>query len=799
MDDLRFALRNLRRQPGFTAAAVLTLAIGIGVNVSLFGMLSAFYLRPLPVPEPDRLVVLMQRADVVNLPFGYSYPDYLDFRADTSAFSDLAAFAPQPAHISSRGHTPERTWIDVVSPNYFTLAGIPPALGAFPRAADGSARTAATVVLSYGYWRRRFGGDPAIVGQTIAINGRPFTVMGVTPERFTGLSWGMAVSAFVPAGALGSLMDGGDALRENRGAPLWRLMGRLAPGRGIGEARHEVEVVAKRLAADFPAEHKGSRPLLIPENRARPDPTISGFMPIFAAVFAGMVGLVLLIACANVASLMFSRALFRQRDLVIRSALGASRARLIRLQLVETLVLAAAAGVLGAIIAQWAGRGVSALFPTGDIPINQHQEFDWRIHAFTLVVSLVAGIAAGLWPARRATRFDLVQSLKGGAAGAAGGARHRLRHLLVVGHSLRQAETLTLGFNPHGLLMMSLDLGLQQYNERRGLQFVDDLLRRAESLPGVTSATATLHVPFDYTPAFADVSIDGGIPGTRDTSIAVPYTAVGRHYVETSGEKLLSGRPFDDRDGERSTRVAIVNETMTRTLWPRDNPIGRRFKVGQSADWIQVIGVVADGKYIMLAEPQRAYFYVPLAQHYGTPATILVRSAGDPAALAVTLQRLVNQMDSDLPLFNVQTVEAHMRTSVFAMMPLRAGAVMAAVQGAIGVLLAVMGLYAVVSFAVARRTHEIGVRMALGATPLDVVRLVVRDGVRLSLVGLAVGLVLALGVGAVLSAALYGLRAVDLSVLSTVAAMLLGVSTLACYVPARRATRVDPLCALRSE
>jgi predicted permease len=625
----------------------------------------------------------------------------------------------------------------------------------------------------------------------------------------------MAASAFVPAGALGSLMEGGDAMRENRGAPLWRLMGRLAPGRGIGEARQEDEGVAKRLAADFPAEHKGSRPLLIPENRARPDPTISGFMPIFAAVFAGMVGLVLLIACANVANLMFSRALFRQRDLVIRSALGASRARLIRLQLVETLVLAAAAGVLGAIIAQWAGRGVSALFPTGDIPINQHQEFDWRIHAFTLVVSLVAGIAAGLWPARRATLFDLVQSLKGGAGGAASGARHRLRHLLVVGqmtmscvllvcaglfvHSLRQAKTLRLGFNPHGLLMMSLDLGLQQYNERRGLQFVDDLLGRAESLPGVTSATATLHVPFDYTPAFADVSIDGGIPGTRDTSIAIPYTAVGRHYVETSGEKLLSGRPFDDRDGERSTRVAIVNETMTRALWPSDNPIGRRFKIGRSADWIYVVGVVADGKYIMLAEPQRAYFYVPLAQHYSTPTTILVRSAGDPAALAVTLQRLVNQMDSDLPLFNVRTVDAHMRTSVFAMMPLRAGAVMAAIQGAIGVLLAVMGLYAVVSFAVARRTHEIGVRMALGATPVDVLRLVVRDGVRLSLVGLAVGIVLALGVGVVLSAALYGLRAVDLPVLSAVATMLLGVSTLACYVPARRATRVDPLCALRSE
>ena len=814
MDDVRFALRSLLKQPGFSATAVLTLAIGIGANVSVFGILSAFYLRPLAVPDPDRLVVVMQRTDVINLPFGYSYPDFLDYRAGATALADLAAFTAQPAHISSRGQMAERTWIGIVSPNYFTLAEVTPAVGAFPSAADGFGKTPPIVVLSYAYWQRRFGGAPSIVGQTISINGRPFTVSGVTPERFPGLSWGMAINAYVPAGGLGSLMDGGDALRANRGVPLWRLMGRLVPGATVATARREIEVISQRLTTDFPAEHKNSRPLVIPERLARPDPSISGFMPIFAAVFGGMVALILLIACANVANLMLSRALFRQRDLVIRSALGASRGRLIRLQLAEAMLLAVIGGVVGAVIAQWAGHALPALFPSGDIPVNHHDEFDWRIPLFTLGVSLLAGVVTGLWPARRATEFDLVKSLKDGG-GAIGAPRHRLRNLLVIGqmtmssvvlvsaglfvHSLRQAQTVALGFNPNGVLMMSVDLGLQQYDEQRGVQFIDRLLRRAEALPGVTSATATFHVAFDYNTAFASVFVDGDIPGTKDRSISVPYTVVGRHYFETAGTRLMGGRGFDERDTVRSARVAVVNETMARRLWPKQDAIGHRFRLGPNDDWIDVVGVAADGKYIMLAETQRAYFYLPLTQRYQSPMTIMVRTGGDPAALGVPMQRIANEMDPDLPIFSLMTVDAHVRTGIFGLMPLRGGAIMAAVQGAVGLFLAVMGLYAVVAYAVARRTREIGVRMALGAAPIDVLRLVVRDGMRLSIVGIGLGTLLALGVGFGLSAALYGVRPIDASVLGAVAVVLLAVSALACYLPARRATRIDPLLAIRSE
>jgi predicted permease len=816
MGDLRHAFRSLLKARGFTAVAVLTLALGIGVNASLFSMVSAFFLQPLPIRDAHQLVLVMQRGDVLNMPYGHSYPDYLDYRSATATtgFSDLVAYMPTPVHLSAPGQTPERTWIEVVSPNYFALAGVFPAHGEFPGPDAEAKGTAPAVVLSNRYWQRRFGGDPSLVGRPIALNGRTFTVIGIAPESFTGLSWAMAVSAFVPSGALGALMENGDAFRENRGTPAWRLMGRMAPGTTVEQARAGVEVVAGRLAAAYPAEHKNTRVLLIPENRARPDPAISSFLPVFAAVFVAMVALVLLIACANVANLMLSRALGRQRDLVIRSALGASRFRLIRLQILESLMLAAAAGVLGILLAQWGGQFLARMAPSGDIPINEHQGTDWRVYGFTILVSAVAGVASGLWPARTATRFDLVESLKDSGSGATS-PRHRLRNLLVIGqvamslvvlasaglflHSLRQMQTLALGFTPQGLIMMSVDLGLQQYSDDRGLRFLEDLLTRAEALPGVQSASVTSHVPFDYGMRFQDITVDGGVPGSKEGSVAVPFSEVGPRFFETAGASLMRGRPLSDRDDARAPRVAVVNETMARQLWPQQDAIGRRFRYGSDGEWVEVVGVARDGKYVTLGEGPRAYYYVPIAQRYRSPVTILVRSAGDTTLVGAQLQRLVTEMDPDLPVFNAGTMERHIENSVFGLMPLRMGAGMAGVQGVIGLFLAVMGLYAVVSHAVTRRTREIAIRMALGAERTDVLRLVVRQAMRLSLIGVTIGLVMAIGVGLILSGVLYGVTPINVGVLGGVTALLLGVSALACYVPARRATRVAPLVALRYE
>ncbi len=814
MNELRHAFRSLWKQRGFAAVAVLTLALGIGVNVMLFGMLSAFFLQPLPVKDADRLVLVMQRSDVLNMPYGHSYPDYLDYRTSVASFSHLAAYMPTPVHLSAAGQAPERTWVEIVSPNYFDLAGVFPAHGRFPGPEAESAGTPPSVVLSYRYWQRRFGGDPSLVGKPIALNGKTFTVIGIAPERFTGLAWAMAVSGFVPSGSTGALMPDGETTRQNRGAPMFRLMGRLAPGRTVDNARAEIEVVAARIAAAYPAEHKGSRVLVVPENRARPDPAIAGFLPVFAAVFVAMVALVLLIACANVANLMFARALSRQRDLVIRSALGASRFRLIRLQIVESLVLAAIAGVLGVLLAQWAGQILAGMVPAGDIPVNEQHGADWRVYVFTFVVSAIAGIATGLWPARTATRFDLVGSLKEGSSGATTG-RHWLRNLLVVGqvtmsmvvlasaglfvHSLRQMQGLALGFKPAGLLMMSVDLGMQQYNDIRGRRFLDDLLKRTEALPGFESATLTTHVPFDYMMRFRDVTVDGGVPGSKEGYVSVSFAEVGTTYFETTGATLVRGRGFTDHDDEGSQRVAVVNETMAKRLWPKQDAVGRRFRDGRNGNWIEVVGVAGDGRYVMLGEGGRNYFYMPFAQHYRAPVTIIARTTMDPSAAGAELRRLVSEMDPDLPVYNVQTMTRHMETSVFGLMPLRVGARMAGVQGLIGLVLSVMGLFAIVSHAVTRRRREIAIRMALGAERMDVLRLVVRQAMGLSLAGVAIGLVIALGLGFGLSFFLYGLSRVNVGVLAGVAALLLGVSALACYIPARRATRVEPLIALRYE
>jgi len=478
------------------------------------------------------------------------------------------------------------------------------------------------------------------------------------------------------------------------------------------------------------------------------------------------------------------------------------------------VLLAATAGIVGLLLAQWTGPLLAGFAPSGDIPLNQDHPFDWRIYPFTVLISAAAGVAAGLWPARKATRFDLVESLKEGSA-AAGTSRHALRNLLVIGqvtmslvvlvsaglflHSLQRMQTQALGFRPDNLLMMSVDLGLQQYSGERGRQFLDELLTRAEALPGVRSATLAVHVPFDYGMQFTDVGTGREVPGSKDGYLSVPYNVVGPKFFETTGATIVKGRFLDTSDTERSRRVAVVNETMAHTLWPNQDSVGQRFRFGRDGDWIEVVGVAADGKYVMLAEQSRPYFYVPLDQHYRSPITIVVRTATDPTALAIPVQRLLNERDPDLPVFNIRTMDKHIRESVFALMPLRMGASMAAVQGVIGLLLAVMGLYAVVSYAVARRTREIGVRMALGAARADVLRLVVTEGMRLSLVGLGIGLLLAAGIGVVLSRVLYGVVPLDVPVLGGVVLLLLVVSALACYVPARRATRIDPLVALRYE
>jgi predicted permease len=816
LNEVRFGWRMLAKNPGYTAAAVLTLAFGIAVNINLFAMISAFFLQPLRVARPEELVMVLQRSDAFKMPHGHSYLDYLDYRDQCPAFSDMAAYFWTPANLSLGGQAPERNWIELVSGNYFRFAGVTPIHGRLLLPGEGQSPGADPVmVLNHGYWQRRFGGDPAVVGKTIRINGSPFTIIGIVPPSFGGLSWALDVGGFVPITMAPAIAEAGEHWLKERGAPMFRLMGRLKPGVTLPEARAAVQVVAAQLKRDFPEQHKGSQVLVLPERQCRPDPTFADFMPFFSAMFLAMVGLVLFIACANVANLMLSRATARRREMVMRSALGASRWDLVRQLLVESLQLALLAGVIGLLVAAWSGRLFAGFAPQGDMPLRVEQSWDWRVYGFTVLVSLLAGLGTGLVPALQASRFELIEALKEGGTGRFVSGRHRFRNGLVITqvalslvvlvcaglflHSLQKAKGMALGFRPEQLLSFSVDLGLQRYEDARGTQFFDRLAAQIRALPTVTAFGVTQHVPFDYGFRLAEVFTDPPPPEAKNGGVFMSGTSVGYDFIQALGLTVLRGRAFDPRDTPSTAKVAMVNETMARTMWPNQDPLGKRFRLSREGDELEVVGIMANGKYVMLAEEPRGYFYLPWSQHYGSPASALVRTSGDPQTVSAAVRQAVASIDPNLPVFNVRTMQEHIRTSAFGLMPLRAGATLAMFQGVIGLLLAVLGLYAVVAYTVVQRTQEIGVRMALGAQPSNVLRLVVREGMRLAIVGLMLGGLGALGMAFLLSRWLYGLTPVDLAVLVGVGALLLGVAALACYLPARRATTVDPLTALRYE
>ena len=817
LQDLRFAIRQWFKFPGFTLAAVLTLAFGIGVNTQIFSLVNLFFLKPLPFQGADRLALVLQRNDLWNMPHGLSFLDFKDFRSQNQAFADLIAYSFNPVHVSTAGQIPDRTWIEIVTPNAFTVFGVQAALGRMLVPADGEeAATESAAVLSFDYWKSRFGGDPGIVGRAITLNDKPFTVVGVAPEGFNGFSWGLAMKVFVPTGAGCSLMpDGGQALTQ-RWSQNWRILGRLKPGATIQSAHAEADVIGRKLTQDFPEEHKGCRFLVIPEMRARPDPTFADFTPVLIAVFTGMVGLVLFIACANVANLMMARVLSRQREMVVRSVLGASRWRLIRQMLVESLLFAALAGMLGYLLADWAGEILRRLAPvSSDIPMAPSFPPGWSNYLFTAAISLVAGLATGLVPALRASRVDLNAGLKeGGNRGTPG--RHRLRNLLVVGQvtvslvvlicagmflrSLQRVRNLDLGFRSDHLLALSMDLGLQGYNEDRGQIFCRELLDRLRALPGVEGAGLTRQLPFDSMGMqIREVYPENPPPQLKEGSATLSLTSVDPGYLSMIGTRLLRGRQLTPADTASTPQVAVINEAMASLCWPGQDPLGRRFHLWRDGPLVEVVGVAVTGKYLMLAEAPRPFAFRPLAQSYGAPITLVVRTAGDPTGLMSAVRATVAALDPHLPVYSVRTMDEHLRSSVFALMPLRIGAVLTGIQGLIGLLLAVMGLYAVVSFGVTQRIQEIGIRMALGADRRAVLGLVLRDGMRLTFVGLGAGLMISFGFGLILSHVLYGVSPTDPVVFIGITALLVATTLGACYWPARRAMRLDPAVSLRRE
>jgi predicted permease len=814
--DLRYGARMLIKNRGFTAAAVFTLALGISANITIFSIVSEYFFKPLPVKDPERLVLVLQKSAVWNKPHGHSWLDFRDYRERLDVFSDMLAVAMGPAHLSVAGQQPDREWIEMVSGNYFSMLGIEPKLGRLFRREEGEKPGAdPIVVLSYDYWQRKFGGDPSAIGKTININGHPFTIVGVAPETFGSAQWKLAPRAFVPASMLGQTRPDGDETLKARGAVIFKLMARLKPGVTVAQAGAAVEIAGKQLARDYPDEHKEAKVFVAREQYCRPEPVAAEFMPLIASVFMAMVGLVLLIACANVANLMLSRSVARQKEMGIRTAVGANRWRLIRQLLAESVLLACLAGVAGSLLANWSGYLLSRM-PTGagDMPIRADEaSWDWRVFAFTLVMSVLAGVVTGVAPALRATRFDLQTVIKEGGGLLASG-RHFFRNALVISQvaisvvvlvagglfvrSLQQMADAQLGFRSDHLLLASLDLGLQGYDEARQKQFHRQLLDRLKVLPGVRSASLASYVPFSYFFEIAMIAPEEKA-GDKDGFTTVHANYVTPEYLTTMGGAVLRGRDFTQFDSETSAKVAIINATMAERLWPGQDALGRRFKLGAESGFWEVVGVARNAKYVMLGEEPRPFFYAPLAQRHASPVTLHLWTDVAPSALTPAVRDVLRQMDPDLPIYNVRAMEEHLNDSAFAMMPLRYGAVLAGAQGLLGLLLAAMGLYGVVSYAASQRTREIGVRVALGARRFDILRLVVRDGLMLTLIGLAIGLLVSLGFAAILTKALYGLAPAATPVFAAVAVLLAGVATLACYLPARRSTKVDPMVALRCE
>ena len=815
--DLRYAFRMLLKNPGFTLVAVLALGLGIGANAAIFSVFNGMLWRPLPVKDPQQVVVVASKSRDLDFPLNLSYPDFKDYRQLNTVFSDLLVYTPTPVNFGAEGR-PERAWAEMVSGNYFSMLGLEAVRGRTFAPDEGWVPGKdPLMVLSYKYWQKRFGGDPAIIGQTVLVNQHPFTIIGVAPEAYRGAYYFIEPDFYIPLTTMG-LLDPTQADDLNkRSAAYLRALGRLQPGVSPAQAMAAAEPLDRRLAQDFPDSHKSMSLLVIPELKARPEPGVAAdFMSTAVIVFMLLVGLVLLIACANVANLILARANGRRKEFATRVALGASRWRMVRQLLTETIVLSVFGGILGLLFARWAALALLSIHIPTDIPIHLFDlRMDWRIFGFTFLAALVTGIVAGLVPSLQASRTDLADTLKaGGRSGGSSAGHHVFRNALVVSQvavsllllacagffirSLQNSAHVDMGFRVDHTLMMSMDVGLQGYKEEQGQQFFKQLSERVRSLPGVRDAALAASIPMGMNNSLVNVFPEGqAIDDKSKTETAFDDT-VQPSYFRTIGTSVIEGREFTDADIATAPKVAIINDTFARKIWPGQDPIGKSFRTEKNGPPIQVVGLTHTGKYLFLYETPQLYVYFPLAQRYSSNASLLVYTQGDPQQLLPAVREQIRQLDSGQPVFDVTTMDNQVQYGK-PLLPARLGAMLVGAFGLLGLVLASVGVYGVVSYSASQRTQEIGIRTALGAQRSNVLGIILRQGMGMALIGTGIGIVLSFLLFRGLGTVLYGVKSTDLVTLSAVSALLLGVAFVASYVPALRATRVDPVVALREQ
>ncbi len=814
LQDLRFAARGLRKNPGFSLVAVLTLALGIGANSAMFSIANSFVWQPLAVEHPAGLVNVFRYNPNGGSYGDVSFADYQDLRALHDVFADVAAYYPYPFGLSEGGRS-ERTWGEIVSGNYFTMFGVRPARGRAFDEAETAGGAAAVTVISDGLWRRRFHADPGVLGRGVRVNGRDFAIIGVAPPTFHGVYYvGFEPDLWIPAGQFDAVVAGPPGQLAGRNGPQFRLMARLAPGVGVVRAQAAAQTVMARLAAEDPG-HRGLEARVMSELDARPEPGIATGFALAARLFLAAVALVLLIACANVANLLLTRATGRRKEIAIRLAMGASRARLVRQLLAESLLLAGLGAVAGVALASWCTAGVEAMLklPT-DLPFNFVFAINQRVVAYTAVLALLAGVVFGLAPALQTVRPELVGALKNDAVSARGLHRSRLRGALVVAQiavscvllitaglalrTLAKLRDVNPGFDTaHGLLM-TVAPDLQRYERPRGEAFYRALLARTAALPGVRAASLAQFVPLDFSNNGGRIFVPGHEAGSDSTGAEMAgWAEVMPGFFDALGVRLAEGRDFTVRDDSAAPGVVIVNQTFARRYWPGVSAVGRQFRLrAPDSALVTVVAVAPDMKYNALSEQPTPFVYEPLTQNYQGYATLVVRTAADPRSLAPATQGVIASLDPDMP-SDVRTF-ADLMSGRALILP-RFAATLAAGFAVLALALAVIGLYGVVSYAVSQRVREIGIRVALGARRGTVVGMVLRAGMGQAALGVGIGIVLALGATRALRSLLFGIGAADPLTFGVVALVLAAVAALASWIPARRAASVDPMVALRSE
>jgi predicted permease len=815
LQDVRFALRLMVRQPLVTLVAAGSLALGIGANVTVFTLVKAILLQPLPIRDADRVVMVAtteMRNGSPTVFSGISRPNFEDLRRQATVFADASLTGFAPMALASGGGQPEQVFGQLVSGTYFTLLGAPMAAGR-PFGPDDDRQLGAhpVTVLNYGLWQRRFGGDPGLIGRTIALNGHAFTVVGVTAEGFRGTTPIGGADLWVPWAMYREALTGlGLEGYTSRRGLMYQGVARLKDGVTLEQARGNVEAIGNALASDFPTDNRGRTFAVqhIADNVF--PPAFRRQLTLSGTVGMTVVGLVLLIACGNVANLLLARAQARRQEIAVRLSIGASRGRLVRQLLTESLVLAGLGGLGGVVVAYWSRALLWAQRP----PFIQENaislDFDLRVLAFVTVVSLVTGVLFGLAPALQASRPDMVTELKERTTLPGGTHWYNPRHLLVAGQvalalvalvsaglfvrSLANAQKTDLGFASDRLMVFGMNAGTQGYDEPRGRDLYRRVQERLAAVPGVQAATISTALPLQGGFQRTTFRDDQDITDPRNGRLT-QVNEVGDRYFETLGIPLQSGRAFTPADRRGSTPVAVINEAMAKQFFPDANPIGRRLHIINRPPGREIVGVVGTVKAVFVGEDPTPQLYLPIEQNYAAQVTVQVRVAGDPDTLLGSVRRELQAVEPTMPLLNVNTYRTVVGTSLWAP---RMGASLLSVFGVLALVLAAIGLYGVMSYSVGQRTREIGIRMALGAGAGHVRGMIVRQGLGLALGGVVIGLAVAFGLSRLVTSLLFGISGVDALTFAAVPALLLGVAAAATLLPALRASRVDPVESLRA-